>query len=81
MKNVTISLDEQTVEWAKLAAAKQSKSLSRYIGDLLQTHLKEAGSYERAMHAWFNNRAMFLSEPGGVYPTREEIYAERTRIR
>lgn len=81
MKNVTVTLDAQTLEWAKLAAAKQNKSLSRFIGDVLQGQLKEAQDYQRAMHAWFNQRATFRSDADTKLPTREEIYAERTRIR
>jgi hypothetical protein len=81
MKNVTITLDEQTVEWAKLAAARQNKSLSRFVGDVLQGQLKEAQDYQQAMHAWFNRRATFRSDPVMKLPAREELYDERTRIR
>jgi Family of unknown function (DUF6364) len=81
MKNVTITLDDLTARSAKQVAAEQGKSLSRYIGDLLQQTMKETQNYERSMQAWFARGAYFCSEPGTVYPTREEIYAERTRIR
>ena len=81
MKNVTITLDEQTAEWARHAAAEQSKSLSRYIGDLLQQHLRQAREYERAMQAWFAQGPVFHSAPGDALPKREEIYDERSRLR
>ena len=81
MKNITITLDDVTARSARQVAAEQGKSLSRYIGDLLQQTMKQSQDYERAMQAWFAREPYFCSEPGTVYPTREEIYAERTRIR
>jgi hypothetical protein len=81
LKNVTITLDERTAARAKRAAARESKSLSRYISDVLQGHLSEAQDYERAMKSWFERKAYFRSETGTVYPTREELYDEAIGIR
>ena len=36
MKNVTITLDEETAAWARVYAAKNNVSLSRYLGELAQ---------------------------------------------
>ena len=36
MKNVTITLDEEVVVWAKICAAKQETSLSRLVGEMLK---------------------------------------------
>jgi hypothetical protein len=80
MKNITITLDDLTARWAKEAAAEQGKSLSRYIGDLLQDSLRHSQEYERAMKAWFALGPFINSEPGTRYPTREEIY-DRGRFR
>jgi hypothetical protein len=81
MKNVTITLDEQTVEWAKLAAATAGKSLSRFVGDVLEGHLSEARQYERAMQAWLDQKSYIPLESGKRVTMREEIYAERLRLR
>ena len=32
MKNVTVSLKENVVRWARISAAEQGKSLSRFLG-------------------------------------------------
>lgn len=80
MRNITITLDDMTAGWAKQAAAEQGKSLSRYIGDLLQQTLRQSQDYERAMQAWFARGAFINSEPGTRYPTRDEIY-DRGRFR
>ncbi len=42
MKNITITLDEQTLEWVKEAAAEQGKSVSRYLSDWLRQQLPKA---------------------------------------
>jgi len=34
MKNVTITLDEETAAWARVHAAKQNMSVSRMIGEM-----------------------------------------------
>lgn len=81
MKNVTITLDEQTVEWAKLAAAEAGQSLSRFVGEVLEGHLKEVRQYERAMQAWLDQKSYIPLEPGKRMTMREEIYAERLRFR
>jgi hypothetical protein len=80
MKNITITLDEQTADWARQAAAEQGKSLSRYIGDVLQQNLKQSREYEDAMQGWFARGAYICSEPGTNYPKREELY-DRSRLR
>ena len=80
MKNITITLDEQTADWAKQAAAEQGKSLSRYIGDVLQQTLRQSREYEDAMQAWLARGAYICSEPDTVYPARDELY-ERGRFR
>jgi hypothetical protein len=81
MKNVTITLDDDTLQWAKLAAAKAGMSLSRYVGEMLEGHLKEAQQYERAMQAWLDQKPYIPLESGGRLTMREEIHAERLRIR
>ena len=74
MKNVTVTLDDQTVEWARAQAAAQGISLSRYIGEVLRRQLPEAQAYERAMKAFLSRKPYLLRDPDEKLPTREEIY-------
>ena len=77
LKNVTITLDERTLEWVKEAAAAQGKSVSRFISDITRQQLPKAQAYEAAMHRFLARaRAMKapLREPGEKLPTRDEIY-------
>jgi hypothetical protein len=73
MKNVTISLDEETAAWARVEAAKAGKSLSRYVGDLLA---ERRGLTEQECLRILRG---FLEGPGypGIskdLPKRDELY-------
>lgn len=75
MKNVTITLDEETAERARVQAAEQKMSLSRYIGEMLRKELRHADEYEAAYRAWREDRKPWpLKGPAKPYPKREELY-------
>ncbi len=76
MKNVTISLPDDLARRARVEAAKEDKSLSRFIADLLAERCAREESDKRAI------LREFFEGPG--YPGiskawrgREALYAER----
>jgi hypothetical protein len=71
MKNVTITLDEETATRARVRAAERNMSLSRFIGELLREHLRQAREYEAAYRAWRAEKPLKLK---GAHPKREELY-------
>lgn len=79
MKNVTITLDEETARWARVEAARRSTSMSRLVGAVLREHMRGEERYTAAMEC-------FLSRPprqftgGERYPRREELH-ERADLR
>jgi hypothetical protein len=73
MKNVTITLDDETARWARMHAAGQNKSLSRYLGELLNNTMHEGRVYEEAMKRFLSKKPSRLSE-GSAYPIRTELY-------
>ncbi len=77
MKNVTITLDEATAQWARVHAAEQGISLSRMVGEMLAAKMRHDREYDKAMRQWFSFRPVKLKEPGERFPTREEIYGKR----
>jgi hypothetical protein len=77
MKNVTISMDEETAAWARVEAAKAGKSLSRYVGDLLAEGRERSSKRKAAIDAFLAGPLWPLSDENGRMPTRDEIYAER----
>ncbi len=80
MKNITITLDEKTAAWARVAAAKRNVSLSRFLGELLRERMREARDYDEAMRRYFASTLAIRRQPGERYATREELH-DRPRLR
>ena len=76
MKNVTITLPDDLARRVRVEAARQDKSLSRFIADLLAKECKSADVTKLALLREFFERPGWPSE-GGPLPKREDIYAER----
>lgn len=74
MKNVTVTLDEDTAEKARVQAAERKMSLSRYIGEVLRKELGQDDAYEAAYRDWRNCKPFPLKGPPQPYPKREELY-------
>lgn len=74
VRNVTISLDEETARWARIEAAKRDTSVSRLVGELLRRHMRDTEAYERAQRA-YTRRANTAISPDGIYPTRDEVHS------
>ena len=80
MKNITITLDEKTAVWARVHAAKNNKSVSRLVGEMLQKHMHESREYDEAMQHWLTRKPYKFARPGGRNPTREELH-DRASLR
>ena len=80
MKNVTITLDEETAAWARVHAAERATSVSRLVGEMLAAHMRETRDYDSAMRRFFDNAAVPFKSGGARYPSRAELY-DRDRIR
>lgn len=74
MKNVTVTLDEDTAARARVLAAERNMSLSRYIGEVLRKELRHADEYEAAYRAWRKSKPFPLKGPPQPYPKRDELY-------
>lgn len=75
MRNVTITLDEETARWARIEAAKLGTSVSRLVGGMLTDHMKSAAKYERARRSYSNRLPTVLKTGEGPYPARSEIHS------
>jgi len=80
MKNVTITLDEETAAWARVHAAERDMSVSRLVGEMLAAHMRETRDYNGAMRRFFANVAVPFKSSGARYPSRAELH-DRDRIR
>jgi hypothetical protein len=75
MKNVTVSLDETVARWARIKAAEQGKSLSRFLADLLEERMRhESGDHAAFLKTFRSIKPVRLREPGEKLPTRNELY-------
>jgi hypothetical protein len=73
MKNVTITLDEETARWARIEAAQRNTSVSRLIGELLHQHMRTQTTYKDAMQRYLARTPTALKDTGR-YPAREELH-------
>jgi len=75
MKNITITLDDETARLARVRAAERNLSVSRYIGEVLHKNIRESREYEDAMQRYLS-RGPFkeLTGPPQRYATREELH-------
>lgn len=63
MKNLTITVDDSVLEWARVEAARRGTSVSRMVGDFMAEMKQREDTYERAYLAW---RTDERSWQGGV---------------
>jgi hypothetical protein len=73
MRNVTITLDEETARWARVEAAQRDISVSRLVRELLREHMRGQYAYEDAMRRYLARAPKALKDEGH-YPTREELH-------
>ena len=73
MKNVTITLDEETALWARVEAAHRDVSMSALIREILERAKAAHESYPDAMRRYQSRPPVHLKRRGG-YPSREELH-------
>ena len=73
LKNVTITLDDAVARWARLEAARENTSVSRFVGDLLAERMRHNAEYEAAMQKYLSVKPRAISR-GRPYPRREELH-------
>lgn len=74
MRNVTVSLDERVADWARVWAAKHNTSVSRMLGELLESRMLEEDAYATAMARYQAVQPMALKTADSRYPSREEAH-------
>jgi len=79
MKNVTVTLDEETARWARIEAARREMSVSSFIRQLLRERMGGQVAYAGAMNRFLARGGSDLST-GARYPSREELH-ERAGLR
>lgn len=75
MKNVTVTLPEKTLKWVRIEAAKQEKSVSKYLGTLLDERMHHDKTYDLEMQRLLSRTPVALRETGQKLPSRDSLYS------
>jgi hypothetical protein len=78
MKNVTITLDEDVAQWARVFAARNNTSVSQLLGQILKEKMYQEEEYQAAMNRYISRKYTVRSKVR--IPKREELH-DRTRLR
>jgi hypothetical protein len=70
MKNVTITVEDATLEWVRIEAARRNTSVSRLVGEMLTDKMQFDDAYARAQREWGADTSGFDSA-GKAYPLRD----------
>ena len=79
LRNVTITLDEETARWARVEAARRDVSVSRFIGEMLHERMDDDLRYGQAMKSLFSREPRPLGY-GTSKRTWEELH-DRAALR
>lgn len=74
MKNLTITVDERTVSWARLEAARRGMSVSRLVGEMLESRMEESRRYTEAMRLFLSKKPYHFRTKHGRYASRDELH-------
>ena len=80
MKNVTVTLPEEVATWLRIRAAKDGRSVSRWLAELLEGMRRREEEYDLAMERLLARKPRRLNWVDGRRPTREELH-DRTGLR
>jgi len=76
MKNVTISMDEDTLAWVRAQAARKGLSVSAYLGQSAVKDRAADSDFETDMEAFLATPRAPMSDGGRTF-NREELYDRR----
>ena len=79
LRNVTITLDEETARWARVEAARRDVSVSRFIGQMLHERMDDDVRYGQAMKSLFSRGPRPLGYRASK-PARDELH-DRAALR
>lgn len=74
MKNVTITLEDDVAQWARIWSAKHNSSVSKLLGSVLKEKMQQEEGYELAMQQYLSAPATALKASSEKYPDRDSLY-------
>jgi len=76
LKNVTITVEEEALRWARRQAADKGTSVSKLVGQMLDREMRQTDAYWKAYDDWKKLKPI----PGldaSKRPSREELHERR----
>jgi len=73
LKNVTITLDEKTENWARVEAARRDTSVSKLLGEILRGEMRQESKYEAA-------RQGYLAQEPGLHRCQDQPLLSRDEL-
>ena len=68
MKNLTITIEEEQLRWARRKAAEENTSVSRLVGRMLEDKMRQTDEYWAAYEKWKKMKP--IPELAGLAATR-----------
>ena len=75
LKNLTITVDEAVLQWAKHEAVNKGTSTSKLVGDILAEEMRRTSAYWKAYEEWKKIEPVPMAGP--VKFNREEEHERR----
>jgi hypothetical protein len=72
LRNVTVTMEEEVVSWARVEAAKQETNVSGLLSEILKQRMLAQNDYARAMRRALARKPFLRTN--GRYPTRDEVH-------
>lgn len=74
MKNITVTMDEETARWARVEAARRGVSVSRMLGEILHQQRLDDAEYGAARQRYLKRKPKKLKSEGQPYPERSSLH-------
>lgn len=74
MKNVTVTMDEALLQWARVAAARDGKSQSRFIAEAVEQRVGRPLTQLEAIERFLAGPPLHVLDENGKAPTRDQLY-------
>jgi hypothetical protein len=75
LKNVTITVEEEALRWARKQAAEENTSVSKLVGRMLEDKMRQTDEYWAAYEKW--KRIKPINGAAVNRATREETHERR----
>ena len=81
MKDLTITLDDETLEWLQVKAAEKGLSVSQLVSEMLASHREQENDYDAAHKNYLARGPFPLTGQPQQYPTRDALYDRKVLLR